>query len=63
MYNLTKQFFFIIMMTCNFIFSDSIFEKSQKGVVLITGDKGYGSGVIISETGYVITNYHVINNN
>ena len=50
-------------MTCNFIFADSIFESSQKGVVLITGDEGYGSGVIISETGYVLTNYHVIKNN
>ena len=60
MYNLTRQFFFIILMTCNFIFADSIFESSQKGVVLITGDEGYGSGVIISETGYVLTNYHVI---
>ena len=63
MHNLTKQLFFIALMTCNFILADNIYERSQKGVVLITGDQGYGSGVIISEKGYVLTNYHVINNN
>tara|TARA_A100001388_G_C28768296_1_gene502168 strand:+ start:1994 stop:2647 length:654 start_codon:yes stop_codon:yes gene_type:complete len=63
MHNLIKFLFLIFLVNSNFIIADNIFERSQKGVVLIAGDQGYGSGVIISETGYVLTNYHVINNN
>tara|TARA_B100000989_G_scaffold298458_1_gene287898 strand:+ start:3374 stop:4021 length:648 start_codon:yes stop_codon:yes gene_type:complete len=43
--------------------NNAIFNKSFTGVVLIRGDKGEGSGVIISANGYVLTNWHVIENN
>ena len=43
--------------------NNAIFNKSFTGVVLIRGDKGEGAGVIISANGYVLTNWHVIENN
>lgn len=38
----------------------AILDKVFPGVVSIATDKGRGSGAIISEDGYVVTNYHVI---
>lgn len=32
-------------------------------VITIKGDKGHGSGFVISDEGYVITNYHVVHKN
>lgn len=34
-----------------------------KSSVIITVDKGHGSGVIISKDGYMLSNYHVVGNN
>jgi serine protease Do len=40
----------------------SIIEDAVKGVVSILTDKGQGSGAVYSDDGYIITNYHVIQN-
>jgi S1-C subfamily serine protease len=37
-------------------------ENAAKATVTIKGEKGYGSGCLISSDGYLVTNYHVINN-
>ena len=37
-----------------------IIEDAVKSVVIITTDLGQGTGFIISDDGYVVTNYHVI---
>ena len=55
--------FLIIILNINFIVADEIYDKNQRGVVLIIGEKGFGSGVIISEQGHILTNSHVINEN
>ncbi|MBI4141336.1 trypsin-like peptidase domain-containing protein, partial [Candidatus Woesearchaeota archaeon] len=39
----------------------SIIREVVKAVVTIKTDKGIGSGVIINEKGYIVTNYHVLN--
>ena len=38
----------------------AVVEDSLKGVVSIITDNGQGSGAIITEDGYIVTNYHVI---
>lgn len=38
-------------------------EKIQPAVVRITTSRGYGSGIIIDEAGYIVTNNHVVYNN
>ncbi len=37
-----------------------IFNNNVEGVVMVMTEKGLGSGTIISEKGYVLTNWHVI---
>ena len=41
--------------------NNAIFNKALSGVVYIQGDEGMGSGAIISKHGFVLTNWHVIN--
>lgn len=51
------------MIFFNFLSANNIYEDNALGVILLVGDKGYGSGVIISTKGYVLTNNHVVENN
>ena len=37
-----------------------IFDENAPGVVIVFSEDGIGSGVILSERGYVLTNWHVI---
>lgn len=36
------------------------FKNAIQSVVTVTGTKGFGSGVVISPDGYIVTNYHVV---
>ena len=47
----------------NLLFANDIYEDNALGVVLLMGDAGYGSGVIISTKGHVLTNNHVVEHN
>ena len=62
MHNLIK-FFILPMIFFNFLSANNIYEDNALGVILLMGDKGYGSGVIISTKGYVLTNNHVVEDN
>ena len=62
MYNLMKVFI-LPLVFFNFLSANDIYEDNALGVVLLMGDTGYGSGVIISSKGYVLTNNHVVENN
>lgn len=41
----------------------NIYDNAYASVVAIFGDEAIGSGVIISSSGYVLTNWHVVENN
>ena len=62
MYNLMKVFI-VPLVFFNLLSANDIYEDNALGVVLLMGDAGYGSGVIISTKGYVLTNNHVVENN
>tara|TARA_B100000963_G_scaffold340021_1_gene338258 strand:- start:5369 stop:6025 length:657 start_codon:yes stop_codon:yes gene_type:complete len=58
----TKTLFLSLFISFH-IYSSDIYSLNQKGVVIVSGDSGYGTGIIISNRGHVLTNYHVIKNN
>ena len=62
MYNLIKVFI-LPLVFFNLLSANDIYEDNALGVVLLMGDAGYGSGVIISTKGYVLTNNHVVEHN
>ena len=62
MYNLTK-IFLLPLVFFNLLSANDIYKDNALGVVLLMGDAGYGSGVIISTKGYVLTNNHVVEDN
>ena len=59
-----KKYLFLLLaisFTHN-VFPDgrNIFNKNAPGLVFLMTDTGSASGVIISKTGYVLTNWHAI---
>lgn len=62
MHNLIK-ILVISFILSNPLNANNIYDESSMGVVLLIGDKGFGSGVIISSKGYILTNNHVIEGN
>ena len=62
MYDL-KKLFILPFIFFNLLSANDIYEDNALGVVLLMGDAGYGSGVIISTKGHVLTNNHVVEHN
>ena len=62
MYNLIKVFI-LPLVFFNLLSANDIYEDNALGVVLLMGDAGYGSGIIISTKGYILTNNHVVEGN
>ena len=62
MHNLMKVFI-LPLVFFNLLSANDIYEDNALGVVLLMGDAGYGSGVIISTKGHVLTNNHVVEHN
>lgn len=63
-----KTLFFLIFLSLSIPFkifsqnlnSEKLMEKCKSGVVYIKRQQSLGTGFLISELGYIITNYHVI---
>ncbi len=53
-------FFSIVLCQTYKVTGDVLFKQAAESVVFIDSDYGLGSGVIISDEGDIITNYHVI---
>ena len=62
MYNLIKVFI-LPLVFFNLLSANDIYEDNALGVVLLMGAAGYGSGIIISTKGYILTNNHVVGGN
>jgi len=67
MFHLIKKAFSIIFILAlvNLNLSASptqIFEDNVEGVVMVMSENGFGTGTIISDGGYLLTNWHVVEN-
>ena len=62
MYSINKLLILFLVVFSLVIHSENsdIFEKSNLSVVAVLGEHSLGSGVIISRDGYVLTNWHII---
>ena len=67
MFHLTKKAFSIIftlaLVSLNLSASPTqIFEDNVEGVVMVMSENGFSTGTIISDGGYLLTNWHVVEN-
>jgi S1-C subfamily serine protease len=63
MHDLNKLYFLLcalIISMSSMASNAEVFERANSGVVLITGDEGFGSGALISSQGHILTNWHVV---
>ena len=63
--HIVAAFLFISFIVSPYAIADSMLETARDAVVLIatkddSGKSGFGSGFLISEDGYVVTNYHIV---
>tara|TARA_Y100001970_G_scaffold290516_1_gene424529 strand:+ start:5959 stop:7104 length:1146 start_codon:yes stop_codon:yes gene_type:complete len=58
----TVLFFSLAIAQSYKVAGDRLYNSKVESVIFIDSDYGLGSGIIISEDGHVITNYHVIEN-
>jgi len=62
--NLVAAFLFISFLVSPHAISDSMLETARDAVILIATESpsgsGFGSGFLISDDGYLVTNYHIV---
>ena len=58
-----NKIFLLPILFINLLQANDIYQNNALSVVLLMGDSGFGTGVIISSQGYVLTNNHVIDGN
>ena len=58
----TVLFFSLAIAQSYKVAGDRLYISKVESVIFIDSEYGLGSGIIISEDGHIITNYHVIEN-